>query len=469
MRRGFSGEEKTMCPLKLRFISAAVVPAVLLLTSLLRAGDAASTAPAIYNLGSFGGFSVGMAINASGQVAGYSSMPPNDLERAFRYDGNPARGGTMRNLLTLGGTRSYGRGINNSGQVAGFSETAAGPEHAFRYDGTPGIGGVMRDLGTLGGPVSDGEDVNGSGQVAGWSWINSTGAAHAFRYDGTPGVDGVMRDLGTLGGTNSQGWAINASGQVAGYSYRSGDVVFRAFRFDGTPGVSGVMRDLGTLGGDVSAAFGMNDSGQVVGRSVLSGSPYDRAFRYDGTPGSGGVMRELATLGGARSDAYDINNFGFVVGEAGRYGTGEEDRWATLWLPDRSPVDLDAWLDANNPTLGARWVLIQAWDINDSGLITGEGYYDDGVGGLLDGYRAFLLDASSLVPEPGLGWLVALGLGASRRRRHKKGLLRIITPPPKTSGSSRSGNPSPFASLHRCSERARSIACHRTYPSAPSR
>jgi hypothetical protein len=41
-------------------------------------------------------------------------------------------------------------------------------------------------------------------------------------------------------------------------------------------------------------------------------------------------------------------------------------------------------------------------------LITGVGNYDDGPGGLSDGNRAFVLDASNLVPEPGSFALLSL-------------------------------------------------------------
>jgi hypothetical protein len=59
---------------------------------------------------------------------------------------------------------------------------------------------------------------------------------------------------------------------------------------------------------------------------------------------------------------------------------------------------LNAWLDVNNPVEGAKWTLDFGSGINDNGLITGTGNYDDGPGGLSDGFRAFLLDASSLLP-----------------------------------------------------------------------
>ena len=39
-------------------------------------------------------------------------------------------------------------------------------------------------------------------------------------------------------------------------------------------------------------------------------------------------------------------------------------------------IDLDAWLDANNPAEGAKWTLISAAGVTDAGLITGYGIYD---------------------------------------------------------------------------------------------
>ena len=138
---------------------------------------------------------------------------------------------------------------------------------------------------------------------------------------------------------------------MAGYIYRCA----HAFRYDGTPGSGGVMHDLGTLGGTMSVGNAINDAGQVVGDSWTTGNTAHHAFRYTGTPGSGGVMVDLGTLGGTSSHAYDINEAGFVVGVADRAAGAGGGSWATLWQNDagNTAVDLDAWLDAINPTLGA--------------------------------------------------------------------------------------------------------------------
>src|SRR5688572_21138522 len=182
------------------------------------------------------------------------------------------------------------------------------------------------------------------------------------------------------------------------------------------------MLDLGTLGGTTSVGQAINNAGQVTGYSKTTGDVAEHAFRYSGTPGAGGTMLDLGTLGGRYSLGWGINDAGFVVGHA--YPL-VGDAVATLWLTDagNTPVDLDAWLDATNPTLGGYWALTEAVAINNKGLIVGHGFYGDGPGGLTDGTRAFILDASSLVPEPfGLTLLAAGALGLSRRRR--RGIAR---------------------------------------------
>jgi probable HAF family extracellular repeat protein len=399
--------------------TVAVVFAVVTTTPILAApGD-------IYNLGSLGESSYGYAINNAGQVSGHSYNTSTAV-RAFLYTGTPGAGGLMADLGTLGGTSSGGVGINALGQTVGGSFTAGNTSsHAFVYTGTPGAGGVMKSLGTLGGNSSGATAINDNGHVTGSSVTTSPSGEvtdHAFLYTGTPGAGGTMVDIHTFGPGQSFGTAINNVGQVAGFFYppAGGTITEGAFLYSGTPGAGGAMVDLGTLGGRRTHAYAINNSGQVAGFSELSiGSGSAHAYRYTGTPGAGGTMVDLGRLGGHSSTGHGINDAGFVVGSSNLPDGGVT---AVLWQTDpaNTIINLDAWLDATNPTLGAHWTLIQARDINDHGLVTAYGYFDDGPGGLTDGDRAFILDASSLVPEPsGLALIGTVG-GCMVRRRPRR-------------------------------------------------
>ncbi len=367
-----------------------------------------------------------------------------------------AAAGDIYNLGTLGGTGSFSSGINDAGQVAGFSHDAVGRSRTFLWDSSRG----MSDLGTANGYTLAGATaINASGSVVGMERDGETGFSHAFVW--TPnepnGTTGTFTDLAVEGEDYSFAIEINDAGQVVGestnsYSYFVDDGICtpdyanypdcgggywvtvvdknsvlwengvgtalttvlegasaindagqvagaaggHASRYDGTAGNGSITHDLGTLGGTTSGSAAINNSGQVVGISSTTGDTALHAFRYTGTPGAGGVMADLGALGES-SQATDINDAGFVVGLAQPSAGGES--WATLWLNDvgATIVDLDAWLDAVNPTLGAYWRLRSASGINNDGLVTGDGTYDDGPGGLSDGYRAFVLDVSSLV------------------------------------------------------------------------
>ena len=116
---------------------------------------------------------------------------------------------------------------------------------------------------------------------------------------------------------------------------------------------------LGTLGGD-AGAYGMNDNGQVVGNAYNN----DTA-RIEAVIWNGGVVTSLGIEGIARA----VNNFGTVVGENGtnatdnRTGNGRAYQWDSV----NGYEDLG---DLNGIYTGA-------YDINDSGVITGNTYFNN--------------------------------------------------------------------------------------------
>jgi probable HAF family extracellular repeat protein len=353
------------------------------------------------DLGTLGGSaSEAWAVNGNGVVVGSASIAGIGVH-AFKHPGTA--GGVMVDLGTLGAA-SEARGINDAGAVVGESNPGQSvPVHAFKHPGTPGSS--MFDLGTLGGLQSIARGINAGGVVVGES--HTLSANHAFIHPGT--MNGTMFDLGTLGGSNSRGFDINASGAVVGIAQILGNAE-RAFKHPGTPG--GAMQNLGSLGG-FSGAAAINSAGVVVGFSYLSGSPDRHAFRHAGT--ADGVMEDLGTLpGGFESYATDINDGGAMVGQSST--SSAPGGPAVLWRSDKSIVNLDAWLDLMNPIEGAKWTLYIACSINNSGMVAGIGNYRSSPGAL-DYSRGFLLNASSLIPEPSSLALVLIPTFASARRK----------------------------------------------------
>jgi probable HAF family extracellular repeat protein len=162
--------------------------------------------------------------------------------------------------------------INASGQVAGYANlTGDAAARAIIWNGT-----AVTELDTLGGAYSVAYGINDAGQAVGWSTIVG-GAQHATLWNGT-----IATDLGTLGGyANSMGSAINGTGQVAGYSYTSDYRTYRATLWNGSTAT-----DLNTLldassvdaGWVLTRANGINDSGSIVGEAVNTKSGVMHGF-----------------------------------------------------------------------------------------------------------------------------------------------------------------------------------------------
>jgi probable HAF family extracellular repeat protein len=335
---------------------------------------ATAAAFSVTDLGTLGGkTSVAFAINARGQVVGWSNTAGSPLPRAFLWEG-----GLLRDLGTLGGQSSVAFGLDDLGRVVGVA-TTSGDEafRAFLLDDTG-----MHDLGTLGGSYSRAYGLNNAGQVVGVS-TTGEGDYHAFLVDG-----GAMHDLGTLGGTFSVATGINSLGQIIGDTTQEGEWPRRAFIAGSSQSV------LGTLGGEDSSAHGINSQGHVVGEASTLLDPFPHAFLHDGIQ-----MRDLGTLGGTSSRAFGINDLAQIVG--GSTTTDDAEEHAFVYSNGRM-TDLNALLP---PDSG--WILTQAQAINSAGQIVGSGQF----GGQS---RAFLLTPlpvaapSGLTTIPGLPTRVTL-------------------------------------------------------------
>ena len=232
-------------------------------------------------------------INDSGQITGVTLVPAASIS-GFTYNayitGPYGVGVTPLGALpttAVGAALSDGTAINANGQVTGFSNTNTGGQHAF-VSGPNGVG--LTDVGALAaGANSAGYAINIHGQVAGGS--SGVGFTSHAVITGPNGAG--MTDLGTLGGAYSSASGINDLGQVTGIAATAGSE-FHAF-ITGANGAG--MIDLGTLGGPASSGAGINNKGEVVGQfwlTGLTGAPGEtltHGFLY-----AGGRMVDLNTL-----------------------------------------------------------------------------------------------------------------------------------------------------------------------------
>jgi probable HAF family extracellular repeat protein len=225
-----------------------------------------------------------------------------------------------------------------------------------------------------------------------------------------------LSDLGTLG-TDTRAYGINDSGQVVGYSrviLPDSSEASRAFLWE-----DGVIEDLGVLSGeDFSFARDINDAGDVVGGSWHhAGTQFFAAEQATLWPNGGRQIVDLGLTPGPEvctigypfytsNRAEAINNNGQIVGHARCISSGAYLA-AFLWQ-DGIMHNLN---DLIPPDSG--WQLRTAWDINDHGMIVGQGLPPDG--GPYD-IRAFLLMPSASrtddTRDTGLR-LTSLGLTAS--------------------------------------------------------
>jgi probable HAF family extracellular repeat protein len=341
-------------------------------------------------------------------------------------------------LGTLGGTSTYGYDINDSGVVVGYETDAAGASTAFRWTAASGIVPLSAV-----GAGTKAVAINRAGEAVG------SDAAHAVYWAAGSTTPVILPDLGGSSPVSTAG-GINAAGQIVGTTVGTDPVthlttkrgfittaagpaapVGPAEDNDGRP-VTNAVNDAGTVVGsdnslhafawtagsgvtDLGVPFGaacsINNSGVIAGYGAPDGTAPQAFVTIPGQ--SPKFLPNTPALG---AFAYDINDAGYVVGSNFSFH-------ALLWSPadyDAPPVDLDAWFDSVDPLNGANWTLAYARAINSSGQIVGYGIYNDGPGGLSDGTRAFVLDASSLVPEPASLAFPLLAVAATFRTRRRR-------------------------------------------------
>lgn len=350
--------------------------------SVLSATPAVAANYTITDLGTLGGVqSHAAAINASGQIAGWSEIAGSSNRHAFLYSN-----GAMADLGTLGGAHSQAYALNDAGHVTGFSWLSNSSIHAFLYQNSG-----MTDLGTLNNQpgLFYGDSINNNDQIIGHGLPYGAGGVVNFFYQ-----NGTMTNWkATSACPACQAVAINGQEQITG-SLTTGPGVSHAFVYD-----NGTISDLGTLPGGLTAiGTAINEVGQVVGVSSVSGLSFifQHAFIY-----SQGTMKDIADLGVIGSVG-GINDAGQVVGSM----AVANSKHAFVYT-NNATWDLNTLIATNSG-----WFLEEAADINNAGQITGTG--------MINGQRhAFILTPTS-VPVPGSIWLLGTALAGliGRQKRH---------------------------------------------------
>jgi probable HAF family extracellular repeat protein len=343
--------------------------------------------------------------------------------------------------ISPGHDRTIATGINDIGQVVGTSLSSSGgydapPTRAFMWQA-----GTAINLGDLPGEpdFSFARSINNAGWIVGSSGQsgieNAPYSTHPFER-AFVWHDGIMENLGYppgFGASHTQAIAINNAGQVIGN-----------VPFIWQNGVTSGLHDLSSNGLIVTVTD-INDDGQIVGFGkqgetavsgvIIQGSAVTFVDNLPDDPHPGAGLRFLANndmgqVVGQRSSQAgfqlfiysdgiitdvgidlgvgDINNSGQLVGSFDKEGI------STGYLYENGVL-----YDLNDLILDANWHVIEALDINNSGLIVGRGIDPQGYD------RAFVLTPLTPLPntailEPQTYTLLLIGvatMGLVTRRK----------------------------------------------------
>jgi probable HAF family extracellular repeat protein len=308
----------------------------------------------LLRLGTFqGGYSAAYALNSRRGAVGQVGFDIAGGNRPALF----APGQPPRPIYTDG--PGSAQGINARGEVVGWFMQGDCAQ-AFRWRDKEN---APETLASLGGGSSRALAINDRSEIVGWSEA-VPGASHAMYWWRDRWVD-----LGTWGGQAAQATAINNRGDVVG---------FREVLVDGRALPQGVRRLRGQRpklmpvppGYDAVVPTSINERGAITGYVY-------RGQWIEGTRSvfvlDGGQYRVMASERGFLTGGLSINNRGDVAGF--NYDGPRDPRYiAQLWLDrGRTPVSPQALIDP--PADAAPWRLMEAFAINNAGVVVGHGLY----------------------------------------------------------------------------------------------
>ena len=324
-----------------RHVFGAAFGALLVFLPIRQALRADAALYTVEDLGLIGGFAPTVTgMNASGQVSGYVT-DATGMPRAVRF----SNGSGWAYVPGVSSFYSLATGINDSGDVVGYHYNGAS-FRAFRY--ADGVGASFVEP-LPGGTMTLGLAIGADGTIVGQS--DSSGGLRGFRA--APGLPALV--LPALGGSVSTACGINAAGQVAGWGANAAGQQY-GFRIEADSSVTPILPFDGAAG--TAAACAIDASGRVGGRATNAGA--FRAFTFDS-----GSPVNVDTFAFSNQSSTESVSAGVAVG------------WF-LSLADMNPhafVNTAAGSSDLNDlvTPGSGWNLDQAFAVNASGSIVGNG------------------------------------------------------------------------------------------------
>jgi probable HAF family extracellular repeat protein len=298
----------------------------------------------VTDLGALGIPDYTWSINAHGQVAGYSYLGP-DPHGNYHAEGFFHDGVSIDYIGTPGSaTGSDLLGVNDLGEAVGKSWGDDGEALLRRVNGS------IRQLGTLGGSRSYARAINHSSQVVGTSKLAGDAESRAFVW-----TDGTMEALPVLGGTQASAVWINGPGQIVGSSttetgglqqfgviWDNGTVTQLPPIYPGKSNIASFIHDDGSIAGRVTVP-GQNPSGFLNRAAIWRDGEVDLVLGTlaDGTPeepyasssaqavnASGDVVGMSVAAGG------DLTAFVYFVRDSTMYRLDEliPGNWDAYWV-----------------------------------------------------------------------------------------------------------------------------------------
>ena len=358
----------------------------------------------------FRAVSTGQSVAASGVAVGYTDQSHIAQPALWRLSGSSY----VREALPLPPGNSYGaaNSIGPSGAIAGYLQPPdQSTATATLWTAPPGGAYAATPLPTpIGSTLTGAYSINATDSVGGFR-ETASGNTNGVVWDPVIGSAYTAMVLPSLSGwVDSAATTINDNGDLAGYSFAALGGP-RGAVWEKTP--SGyVARDVISAADDV-VITGMNNFG--TGAAVVNGDEAGVMVFYEGDYYVGELN---VPFGSSDSAANAVNNNDVIVGYVQDPTTLQGGNEAALWMPGDDEwelINLDDWLNRTAPPSLASWILMEAFGVTDNGLVVGLGVR----GGV---ERGFVLDVSSLVPEPTSATLALLAgpmLLVRRRRRRR--------------------------------------------------